>query len=73
MQMKLLADGNDGHRAYKAGDTFDGDSEWARRMLINGLAAPIDARAKEIAASDLQKARYGSTALASAAAEQAKK
>ena len=63
MKMKMLVDGNDGTKAYKPGDTYTGDSEWARRVLVNGLAEPLDEAAKKIAASAVQLDRYQSAAL----------
>lgn len=63
MKMKLLVDGNDGTKAYKAGDTYTGDSEWARRVLVNGLAEPLDDTAKAIAGSNNQLERYGDVTL----------
>lgn len=61
--------GNDGHKHYEPGDTIDGDGEWHRRMLVNGLADPQDDAARKIAESDQQKARYGSPGLAAQAQE----
>ena len=59
MKMKMFVDGNDGIKAYTAGDTYTGDSEWARRVLVNGLAEPLDDAAKAIAGNAKQKERYG--------------
>lgn len=63
MKSKILCDGNDGTKAITAGSEYDGDSEWHRRMLINGLAEPLDEQAKKIAAHPGHKEAYGSAAL----------
>ena len=63
MKAKLLCDGNDGSKSYVTGDTYEGDGEFIRKLLVNGLAEPLDAAAEKIVASDHQKERYRSTAL----------
>ncbi|MFN3656838.1 MAG: hypothetical protein ACK4UO_06260 [Pseudolabrys sp.] len=67
MKMRILTAGNDGTRSYKVGDEYDGDGEWARRMLVNGHAEPLDEAAEKIAADAAQQARYHSAALAAGA------
>lgn len=64
MKMRILTAGNDGTRSYKVGDEYDGDGEWARRMLVNGHAEPLDEAAERIATDASQQARYHSAALA---------
>lgn len=64
MKIKILTAGNDGTRSYQVGDEYDGDGEWARRMLVNGHAEPLDAAAEKIAADTAQQERYYSAALA---------
>lgn len=69
MKAKLLCDGNDGSKSYKAGDEYEGDGEFIRRMLVNGLADPLDDAAQKIVASDHQRDRYRSAALTEQAKE----
>lgn len=69
MKAKLRAAGYDGSRAYNDGDEYDGDGEWIRRQLINGLANPLDDAARKICDSDHQRERYRSQALTEAAKE----
>lgn len=69
MKAKLLTGGNDGSKHYDAGDTYEGDGEWIRKLLVNGLADPLDDEAKAIAESEFQQQRHGSAALKAAAAE----
>ena len=69
MKAKLLCDGNDGSKSYAVGDTYEGDGEFIRKLLVNGLAEPLDAAAEKIAGNDYQKERYRSTAHAGLAKE----
>lgn len=67
MKARLLCEGNDGARHYAAGDEYTGDGEWIRRLLINGLAEPLDEQAKTLVATPAQVERYGSAVHKSAA------
>jgi hypothetical protein len=69
VKLQIRLSGTDGSKHYAEGDEYDGDSEWARRMLINGLALPLDDAALKIAASAHQIERYGSRALVDRALE----
>lgn len=48
MRARLLTQGNDGEQHYEAGAEYVGSSEWIRRMLVNGLAEPLDDVAKAV-------------------------
>ena len=67
MKLKTLCVGNDGSRHHEAGAEIDGDSDHFRRLLVNGLAEPLDDAARAIAADPAQIARHGSAALREAA------
>jgi type IV secretory pathway VirD2 relaxase len=67
MKAKLLCDGNDGSDYYEAGKVYTKDTEWIRRLLVNGLADPMDRQAEAIAADKDQKSQHSSRALKAAA------
>lgn len=69
MRAIILCEGNDGHRPYKPGDEYVGDSEWLRKQLVNGLATPLDEEAQKVIASPQQLERYGDQGLANSARE----
>lgn len=69
MKAVLRVDGNDGSRGYSAGATYEGDGEWIRKQLINGLADPADDDAAKVVASAHQRERYRNASLIAAAKE----
>lgn len=69
MKAIILSEGNDGHKSYKPGDEYVGDSEWLRKLLVNGLATPLDDEASKVIASNAQIERYGSAELVAVARE----
>lgn len=42
MKAKVLVDGNDGFRHVAADETYERDGSWIRRLLLVGLAEPLD-------------------------------
>lgn len=69
MRAKLLCSGNDGSRSYEAGDEYEGDGDWIRRLLVNDLATPLDAAALAIVESPEQQERHHSATLKASAAQ----
>jgi len=67
MKIRLLGDGNDGSRHIVAGSEYEGDSDWVRRLLINGHAEPLDDQAHAIVKHPEQITRYKSDALTESA------
>jgi hypothetical protein len=69
MKIKLLGSGNDGHEHYEAGTTYEEDNEWARRLLVSGMAEPMDKEARELVESEDMQSRYFSKEIHAAAQE----
>jgi hypothetical protein len=63
MKFRILVSGNDGSKPVKPDDVIERDSDWARRMLVNGCAEPLDEAAKSVVANKDQIARYRSNVL----------
>jgi hypothetical protein len=67
MKAKLIGTGSDGSRSYNTGDECNHDSDWLRRMLVNGLAEPMDEAALSVIRSKDQIERYRALPLIRAA------
>lgn len=67
MKARLRGQGNDGKAHYEPGAIVEIDSEWIRRMLVNGLAEAMDDVTKAIAEHPSMVERYRSEALVAAA------
>lgn len=69
MWARALVDGNDGTQHIKAGTDCRRDSEWLRRLLVNGLAEPLDGEARSVCIDPLQIERHANAALVARAKE----
>jgi hypothetical protein len=68
----LLTQGNDGSKHCEAGTEYEGDGEWVRRLLVNGLAKPLDDAASKVAGDKAQQERYKNEELSALGYELAK-
>ncbi len=67
MKAKIRVSGTDGNDHYEVGATVERDSEWLRKLLVNGLAEPLDEQATELCGNVAQADRYHSETLTSLA------
>ncbi len=63
MKATIKVSGNDGSKHYEPDDTCTIDSDWLRKMLVNGLAAPADDAAQAIVDNEALVERWSHDAL----------
>jgi hypothetical protein len=69
MRIRALINGNHGGGEFQAGDELPFDSDYIRKLLVNGLAEPLDEDAIGFMARTHQHEEYQSTAFQNLAAE----
>lgn len=69
MKIKTLISGNHGGGSFQAGEELAFDSEYTRKLLVNGLAEPLDEDAIGFMARTEEHAQYFSAAYQNIAAE----
>lgn len=69
MKFQARGNGSAGGVAYEHGDVLEGDSEFARRMLVNGVFKPLDERAEHFYKAGAKHPEFISAALVGLAAE----
>jgi hypothetical protein len=60
MKAQIRVSGTDGQDHYERDAVVERDSEWLRRLLVNGLAEPQDDQATAICTTPAQVERYRS-------------
>jgi hypothetical protein len=48
MRIRALIGGNNGSRSFQPGEELDGDTEFNRKLLANGVAEPLDEQAQAL-------------------------
>lgn len=62
MKIRTLISGNHGTGAFDVGVELDFDSDYVRKLLVNGLAEPLDEQAQNFLAKPDQHDPYVSAA-----------
>lgn len=69
MRIRTLISGNHGGGSFEAGDELAFDSEYIRKLLVNGLAEPVDEDATLFMSQTDKHERYASASYQAIAAE----
>ncbi len=69
MKIRALINGNHGGGEFQAGDELAFDSDYIRKLLVNGLAEPLDEDAIGFMSRTHQHEEYQSVAFQNLAAE----
>jgi hypothetical protein len=69
MRVRTLIEGDHGGSHFQIGEELSFDSDYVRKLLVNGLAEPLDDHAQEFMGKTDQHDKYVSAALQAVAAE----